>query len=148
MKEKHALKPLLDIYTGNVMQEKSLKSGRAYILVASFDALKQSTGIYAHLITFSSRKYIILNKLSRFSIKTYVQGGQRTSSLFNISLSTRLSVLPLFILTRHQFRHISLAAEENNFFTVVQCSQGVLCNVQGRPKIISSSKLKINKNAI
>jgi len=32
---------------------------------------------------------------------------------------------------------------------VVQCSQGVLCNVQGRPKIISSSKLKINKeNAI
>ena len=37
----------------------------------------------------------------------------------------------------------------NDFFTVVQCSQGELCNIQGRPKIIRSSKLKINKeNAI
>ena len=30
-------------------------------------------------------------------------------------------------------------------FTVVQSSQGVLCIVQERPKIISSSKLKLNK---
>jgi len=42
-----------------------------------------------------------------------------------------------------------LAVAENDVFTVVQCSQGVLCNVQGRPKIISSSQLKINKaNAV
>ena len=40
---------------------------------------------------------------------------------------------------RHQFRRHSLAVEENDFFTVVQCSQGVLCIVQERPKIISSS---------
>jgi len=35
-----------------------------YPRVTSFDALKQSTGICAHLITISSRKYIMLNKLS------------------------------------------------------------------------------------
>ena len=34
-------------------------------------------------------------------------------------------------------------------YSVVQCSQGVICNVQGRTKIISSSQLKINKaNAV
>jgi len=31
-----------------------------YPRVTSVDALKQSTGICAHLITFSSRKYIVL----------------------------------------------------------------------------------------
>jgi len=41
-----------------------------YPRVTSFDALyKQSTGICAQLITFSSRKYIILNKLSCFQSK-------------------------------------------------------------------------------
>ena len=40
-----------------------------YRIVTSFDALKQSTGICAHLITFSSRKYIILNELSCFQSK-------------------------------------------------------------------------------
>jgi len=40
-----------------------------YPRFTSFDALKQSTGICAHLITFSSRKYIILNKLSCFESK-------------------------------------------------------------------------------
>jgi len=40
---------------------------------------------------------------------------------------------------RHQFRRLSLAVEENDFFAVAQCLQGVLCIVQKRPKIISSS---------
>ena len=40
-----------------------------YPRVTSFDALKQLTDICAHLITFSSRKYIILNKLSCFKSK-------------------------------------------------------------------------------
>jgi len=40
---------------------------------------------------------------------------------------------------RHQFRRLSLAVEENEFFTVVQRSQGVRCIVQERPKIITSS---------
>jgi len=34
-----------------------------------------------------------------FSIKTYFLGGQRTSLLFKILLSTSVSVQPLFILT-------------------------------------------------
>jgi len=33
---------------------------------------------------------------------------------------------------RHQFRRLSLAVEENAFFTVVKCSQGVLWMVQER----------------
>ena len=40
---------------------------------------------------------------------------------------------------RHQFRRLSLAVEENDFLTVAQCSQGVLCIVQERPKVIRSS---------
>jgi len=40
---------------------------------------------------------------------------------------------------RHQFRRLSLAVEENDLFTLAQCSQGVLCIVQERPKIISIS---------
>ena len=40
-----------------------------YPRVTSFDALKQSTGICVYLITFSSRKYIILNKLSCYQSK-------------------------------------------------------------------------------
>ena len=40
-----------------------------YPRVTSFDALKQLTDMCAHLITFSSRKYIILNKLSCFKSK-------------------------------------------------------------------------------
>ena len=42
---------------------------RVYPRVISFDALKQSTYICAHRIPFSSRKYIILNKLSCFQEK-------------------------------------------------------------------------------
>jgi len=38
---------------------------------------------------------------------------------------------------RHQFRRLSLAVSKT--LCVVQCSKGVLCIVQGRPKIISSS---------
>ena len=40
-----------------------------YPRVNSFDALKQSTDSCAHRITFSSRKIIILNKLSCFQSK-------------------------------------------------------------------------------
>jgi len=37
-----------------------------------------------------------------------------------------------------------LVVAENNFYTVVQYTHGVLCNVQGRPTFNSSSQLKIN----
>ena len=40
-----------------------------YPRVTTFDALNQSTDICAHLITFSSSKYITLNKLSCFQSK-------------------------------------------------------------------------------
>jgi len=36
---------------------------------------------------------------------------------------------------RQQFRRLLLAVAENDFFTVVQCSQDVLCIVLGRPRI-------------
>ena len=64
------------------------------------------------------------------------------SLLFKISLSTRVSVPPLFILTDTSFNAFHWLLKKTIFFTVVQCSQGVLCNVQERPKLISSSKLK------
>jgi len=39
------------------------------------------------------------------------------------------SIKTIIYFDRHQFRHLSLAVEENVFFTVVQCLQGVLCIV-------------------
>jgi len=69
-----------------------------------------------------------------FSIKADFLRGQRTSFLFKISLCAAM-----IYFDRHQFRRLSLAVEENDLFTVVQCSQGVLCIVQERLKIISSS---------
>ena len=71
-----------------------------YPRVTSFDALKQSADMCAHRNTFSSRKFIILNNLS---IKAYCLGGQRTSFLFKISLSTSVRAPPLFILTDTSF---------------------------------------------
>ena len=85
---------------------------------------------------FSSRKFIILNKLSCFQSK-HTFWEVRTSFLFKILLSTSVRVHHYF--DRHQFRRLSLAVEENDFFTVAQCSHGVLCILQERPKIISSS---------
>ena len=108
----------------------------SYPRVTSFDALKQSADICAHRITFSSRKFIILNKLSCFQSK-HTFWEVRTSFLFKILLSTSVRVHHYF--DRHQFRRLSLAVEENDFLTVAQCSQGVLCIVQERPKVIRSS---------
>ena len=106
-----------------------------YPRVTSFDALKQSTDICAHQITFSSRKFIILNKLSCFQSKhTFWEVREH---LF--CLKYRCQRVYVSRCTRHQFRRLSLAVEENDVFTVVQCSHGVLCIVQERPKIISSS---------
>ena len=68
--------------------------------VTIFDALKHSTGICAHLITFLVEN---ISYKIKFSIKTYFLGGQRTSFLFKISLSTCVSVPPLFILTDTSF---------------------------------------------
>ena len=91
----------------------------------------------------------VLNNLFLFSIKTYFLGGQRTSVLFKITLSTSVSVRPLFILTGTSFDAFDWLLQKTIFSTVVQSSKGVLCNVQGRPEIVSSSKLKINKaNAV
>ena len=64
------------------------------------------------------------------------------SFLFKISLSMSVSVPLLFILTATSFDAFHWLLNKTIFFTVVQCSQGVLCNVQGRQKIISSSQLK------
>jgi len=79
------------MYLGNIQRS---SRQRWYPRVTSFDALKQSTDICAHRITFSSRKNIILNKLSCFSIKAYFLGGQKTSFLFKLSLSTSVRVPP------------------------------------------------------
>ena len=67
-------------------------------------------------------------------IKTYFLGGQRTSFLFKISLSMSVSVSPLFILTDTHFDTFHWLLQKTIFFTVTQCSQSVLCIVQGRPK--------------
>ena len=109
-----------------------------YPRVTSFGALKQLAGIFAHLITFSNRKYIILNKLSCFKSKhTFSEVREH---LFCLKYRCqRVYVCLHHYFDRHQFRRLSLAVEENDFFTVAQCSQGVLCIVQERPKIISSS---------
>ena len=109
-----------------------------YPRVTSFDALKQSTDICAHLITFSSRKFIIVNKLSCSQSKhTFWEVREH---LFCLKYRCRrVYVCRHHYFDRHQFRCLSMAVEENDFFTVAQCSQGVLCIVQERPKIISSS---------
>ena len=116
----------------------ALTLSEAYPRVTSFDALKQSTDICAHPITFSSRKFIILNKLSCFQSKhTFWEVREH---LFCLKYRCqRVYVCRHHYFDRHQFRRLSLAVEENDVFTVVQCSQGVLCIVQERPKIISSS---------
>ena len=63
-----------------------------YHRVTSFDALKQSTGICAKLITVSSRKYIILNKCSCFQSKHTFWAVREC--LFCISPSMCVSVPP------------------------------------------------------
>ena len=116
----------------------SSELGLIYPRVTSFDALKQSAEICAHRITFSSRKFIILNKLSCFQSKNTF--WEVREHLFCLKYRCqRVYVCHHHYFDRHQFRRLSLAVEENDFFTVAQCSQGVLCIVQERPKIISSS---------
>ena len=111
---------------------------KLYPRVTSFDVLKQSTDICAHRITFSSRKFIILNKLSCYQSKHTL--WEVREHLFCLKYRfQRVYVCRHHYFDRHQFQCLSLAVEENDFFTVVQCSQGVLCSVQERPKIISSS---------
>ena len=109
-----------------------------YPRVTSFDALKQSTDIRAHQITYSSRIFIILNKLSCFKSKhTFWEVREH---LFCLKYRCqRVYVCRHHYFDRHQFRRLSLAVVENDVFTVAQCSPGVLCIVQERPKIISSS---------
>ena len=80
----------------------SAKQGN-YPRVTSFNALKQSTDICIHLITFSSRKYIILDKLSCFPSKHTFWEVREHLFLFEISLSTIVCVPPLFILTDTSF---------------------------------------------
>ena len=118
----------------------SAKQGN-YPRVTSFDALKQSTDICTHLVTFSSRKYIILDKLSCFQSKhTFREVREHLFCLkYRCQRLNECTCAAIIYFDRHQFRRLSLAVEENDFFTVVQCSQGVLCIVQERPKIISSS---------
>ena len=58
-----------------------------------------------------------------------------------ISLSTSVSVPPLFILTDTIFDAFHWLLQKTMFYCG---SLGVICNVQDRPKIIGSSKLKIN----
>ena len=113
-------------------------SKHVYPTVTSFDAIKQLTDICANRITFSSRKFIILNKLSCLQSKhTFWEVREH---LFCLKYRCqRVYVCRHHSFDRHQFRHLSLAVEVNIFFTVAQCSQGVLCIVQVRPKIIGSS---------
>ena len=90
-----------------------------YPKVTSFDALKQSTGIFAHLITFSSRKFIKLNKLSRFQSRhTFWEVIERHLCLKY--RCQRVYVCRHHYFDRHQFQRLSLAVAENDVFTVVQ----------------------------
>ena len=109
-----------------------------YPRVTSFDAIKQSTDICAHRITFSSRKFIILNKLSCFQSKHTFWEVREHHFCLKYHCQ-RVYVCRHHYFDRHQFRRLSLDVEENDCFTVARCSQGVLCIVQERPKIISSS---------
>ena len=123
------------MYLGNIQRS---SRQRWYPRVTSFDALKQSTDICSHRITFSSRKNIILNKLSCFQSKHTF--GEVREHLFCLKYRCqRVYACRHHYVYRHQFRRLSLAVEENDIFTVVQCSQSVLCIVQERPKIIGSS---------
>ena len=54
-------------------------------------------------------------KKQTLSIKTYLLGGQRKSFLFKISLSTSVSVPPLFILTDTSFDTFHLLMHEMIF---------------------------------
>jgi len=81
-----------------------------YPIVTSFDALKQSTEICAHRITFSSRKFIILNKLSYFN-QSILFG--RSENIFFVKNECMCAAMIYF--DRHHFRRLSLAVEENNF---------------------------------
>jgi len=105
-----------------------------YPRVTNFDALKQWTGICAHLITFSSRKYIILNKLSCFQSKhTFSEVREHLFCL-------KCQCAAIIYFDRHQFRRLSLAVAENDFFTVVQRSQGVLCILYKEDQTVSAVK--------
>ena len=78
-----------------------------------------------HRITFSSRKVIILDKLSCFQSKhTFWEVREH---IFCLKYRCqRVYVCYHYYFDRHQFRRLSLVVEENNF-TV---AQGVLCIVQ------------------
>ena len=87
------------------------KKQQDYPRVTSFDVIKQSTDICAHQITFSSIFFCLKYRCQQVYVCRH------------------------YYFDRQQFRRLSLAVEENDFFTVAQCSQGVLCIVQERPKI-------------
>ena len=108
-----------------------------YPRVNSFDALKQSTDICGHRITFSSRKFIILNKLSCFQSKHTFWEVREHLFLFKISLSTSVRA-PLSLFWQTPVSTPFIGCWSKRFFSA-QCSQGVLCIVQVRHKIISSS---------
>ena len=86
-----------------------------YPRVTSFDALKQSTDIRAHQITYSSRIFIILNKLSCFKSK-HTFWEVREHLLCLKYRCQRVYVCRHHYFDRHQFRRLSLAVEENDLF--------------------------------
>ena len=88
----------------------------SYPRVTSFDALKQSKGICEHPITFSSSKYITLNKLSCFQSKhTFWKVRERLFCLKYRCQRVYVCVAIIYF-GRHQFRHLSLAVFKNDFF--------------------------------
>ena len=108
-----------------------------YPRVTSFDALKQSTDICADLITFSGRKYIILNKLSCFQLNYTFWEVREHLFLFKISLSTSVRVPPLFILADTSFDAFHWLLKKTIFF---HCSPVFTwCTLCSTRKIISSS---------
>ena len=92
----------------------------------------QHTFVHIKLL-FLVKKFIILNKVSCFQSK--LTFWEVREHLFCLKYRCqRVYMCRHHYFDRHQFRRLSLAVEENDFFTVVQCSQGVLCIVQERPK--------------
>ena len=97
------------------LQTKGLNVKQNYPRVTSFDALKESTDICAHLVTFSSRKYIIFNKLSCFKSK-YTFSEVREHHFCLKYRCQRVYVYRHFFFNIHQFRRLSFVVEENDFF--------------------------------
>ena len=116
----------------------ALTLSEAYPRVTSFDALKQSTDICAHRITFSSRKFIILNKLSCFQSKrTFWEVREH---LFCLKYRCqRVYVCRHHYFDRHQFRRLYWLLKKTMFSLQPSVHRVYFVLYKNDHQIISSS---------